>query len=86
MSNNAGDYTWWLDVETMNSWQHDGADALARNTAAVEGMRQLLAADGVTQVGLYSTGYQWSRIVGRTLATPFGAESPAVEVATSSAP
>ncbi len=78
VSDDATDYTWWLDVETMNSWQHAGPDALARNTAAVEGMKQFLTADGVTQIGLYSTGYQWSQIVGRTLMVPFGATSPAV--------
>lgn len=72
VSDAAPDYTWWLDVETMNSWQGGDADALARNTATLEGMTQLFVADGVTTVGLYSTGYQWRQIVGRTLSAPAG--------------
>lgn len=56
-------YFWWLDVETMNTWQASAA----ANRAALEGMAhyylRVLEADGV---GLYSTGYQWTRIVGGT--------------------
>lgn len=72
ISDAAPDYTWWLDVETMNSWQRGDADALARNTATLEGMTQLFVADGVSSVGLYSTGYQWRKIVGQTLAGTSG--------------
>lgn len=54
-------YFWWLDVETMNTWQ---ADTTA-NRAALEGMTyyytDVLDAVGV---GIYSTGYQWTQIVG----------------------
>jgi hypothetical protein len=56
-------YTWWLDVETMNSWQSGSRDALARNRAALEGMTAyLLSRDG--RVGIYSTNKQWAQIVG----------------------
>jgi hypothetical protein len=56
-------YMWWLDVETMNTWQSGSTDALARNRATLEGMTAyLLAAGG--QVGVYSTGQQWAQIVG----------------------
>jgi hypothetical protein len=71
------DYTWWLDVETMNSWQDGGADAYARNAASLEGMTQFYTAEGVATVGLYSTGYQWRLIVGDTLGVPT-ADPPAV--------
>jgi hypothetical protein len=77
ISDVAADYTWWLDVETMNSWQQGGSGAAARNTAVLEGMTQLYLADGALTVGLYSTGYQWRQIVGRTLEAPPGG-SPAV--------
>ncbi len=63
------DYKWWLDVETLNSWQTGGSAALARNTAALEGMKQFYASEGITKVGLYSTSYQWGQIVGSTLST-----------------
>ncbi|SFE15853.1 hypothetical protein [Blastococcus tunisiensis] len=56
-------YTWWLDVETMNTWQQGSDEARARNRATLEGMAgYLLSRDA--EVGVYSTGYQWSRIVG----------------------
>jgi hypothetical protein len=77
LSDTAADYAWWLDVETMNSWQHGAADALARNTASIEGMKQALTAEGARSVGLYSTAYQWRRIVGDTLRMPTDA-NPAV--------
>ena len=72
LSDVAADYTWWLDVETMNSWQQGGPAAKARNTASLEGMTQLYVAEGVKTLGLYSTGYQWRQIVGNTLAVPTG--------------
>ena len=56
-------YVWWLDVETMNTWQYGSADARDRNRATLEGMTEyLLSRDA--EVGVYSTGYQWSKIVG----------------------
>ncbi|UOX99817.1 hypothetical protein [Blastococcus sp. PRF04-17] len=56
-------YTWWLDVETMNSWQSGSPEALARNRATLEGMTSYLLSRGA-RVGIYSTNYQWSQIVG----------------------
>ncbi len=61
-------YTWWLDVETSNTWQSGSAAALARNRAALEGMTAYLLARG-GRVGLYSTGFQWDRIVGTVPST-----------------
>jgi hypothetical protein len=56
-------YVWWLDVETMNTWQFGSPEALARNRATLEGMTDyLLSRDA--QVGVYSTSQQWDRIVG----------------------
>ena len=56
-------YTWWLDVETMNTWQSGSGDALDRNRAALEGMTAYLVSRG-GEVGIYSTNRQWARIVG----------------------
>lgn len=56
-------YTWWLDVETMNTWQYGSTAAQQRNRAALEGMAAYLLSRGA-EVGLYSTGYQWGQIVG----------------------
>lgn len=56
-------YRWWLDVETMNTWQSGSDEARARNRATVEGMAAYLAFRGA-DVGLYSTGQQWAQIVG----------------------
>ncbi len=54
-------YVWWLDVETMNSWEGDATS----NRAVLEGMTyyflNVLKAQGV---GIYSTTYQWRSIVG----------------------
>ncbi|TFV63408.1 hypothetical protein E4P41_05040 [Geodermatophilus sp. DF01-2] len=58
-----GAYTWWLDVETMNTWQTGSSAARARNRAALEGMAARLSGTGA-EVGVYSTGYQWRRIAG----------------------
>ena len=56
-------YTWWLDVETTNTWQSGSAAALARNRATLEGMTTYLTSQG-GRVGLYSTNYQWNQIAG----------------------
>ncbi|WP_091322935.1 hypothetical protein [Geodermatophilus ruber] len=56
-------YRWWLDVETMNTWQTGSSDARARNRASLEGMTAYLTGKG-GQVGVYSTDLQWRRIVG----------------------
>jgi hypothetical protein len=56
-------YTWWLDVETMNTWQSGSDEAKDRNRATLEGMTAYLESRGAT-VGIYSTGRQWAQIVG----------------------
>jgi hypothetical protein len=58
-----GRYRWWLDVETMNTWQSGSAAALARNRATIEGMTAYLTSRG-GWVGIYSTNQQWAQIVG----------------------
>lgn len=55
----AASRTWWLDVETMNSWSWDRQ----ANLAAVEGMAAAIRASGA-DVGVYSTQRQWNLIVG----------------------
>jgi hypothetical protein len=56
-------YTWWLDVETTNTWQSGSDEAQARNRATLEGMTAYLGArDG--RIGIYSTHRQWAQIVG----------------------
>jgi hypothetical protein len=66
-----GSYSWWLDVETGNSWQTD----TALNRADLEGMvdyfKSITAnfAGAGAGVGIYSTGYQWGVIAGTV---PFG--------------
>jgi hypothetical protein len=54
---------WWLDVETMNTWQTDGEDPRRNNRAALEGMADHFASVG-GRVGVYSSGRQWEQIVG----------------------
>jgi hypothetical protein len=58
-----GDYTWWLDVETGNTWQSGSSSALARNRATLEGMTAYLTGLG-GKVGFYSTGQQWKAVTG----------------------
>jgi len=57
------DYTWWLDVETVNTWQTGSPEALARNAATLEGMTSHFRSRGA-KVGLYSTAVQWNGIAG----------------------
>lgn len=56
-------YKWWLDVETMNTWQTGTPEAYANNAAALEGW---VGYFNYTQapVGLYSTASQWNQVVG----------------------
>lgn len=65
-SASTGDYTWWLDVETMNSWQAGDQDALKRNVAALEGFAAYYQSKSA-DVGLYSTEVQWNEITGDNL-------------------
>lgn len=62
---NPGSYLWWLDVETVNSWEFDNKTA---NAADLEGMTAYFESIGAT-VGIYSTSYQWGQIVGQTSPT-----------------
>ncbi len=61
---------WWLDVETANSWESLGTGApatsaqLANDLSAVQGEVAAFTSVGVATVGIYSTSYQWSAIVG----------------------
>lgn len=57
---NAATLTWWLDVETANSWNGNGAS----NAADLQGTVDYLRSHGVPHVGLYSTSSQWSTITG----------------------
>lgn len=60
----AAAYVWWLDVETENTWKAPSSSFNTEsNTAVLEGMTAYLTSLGV-RVGLYSTAYQWSQIVG----------------------
>jgi hypothetical protein len=53
--------SWWLDVETSNSWRDDNLDF---NVAALQGEVDYLLAAGVTSLGFYSTTLQWGVITG----------------------
>jgi hypothetical protein len=58
---------WWLDVETANSWcGQSGTNCtdLSLNQYTIQGLIDTLAANSSAPIGLYSTGYQWSSIVG----------------------
>jgi hypothetical protein len=52
--------TWWLDVETANSWS---ATNLVLNRAVLRGAIDFLKARGAV-LGLYSTSRQWTEITG----------------------
>jgi hypothetical protein len=71
--------TWWLDVETGNSWQTlesaygQTATARANDQASLAGAVAALHSGGVSAVGVYSTSYQWTQITGGT-GTQFAAQ------------
>lgn len=54
--------TWWLDVETTNTWQPD----VVANSASLIGMVDYFQSKGL-DVGIYGTSYQWRIIAGATL-------------------
>lgn len=62
-------YTWWLDVETMNTWQSGSPEALKRNVATLEGMKSYYNYRGINNIGLYSTAVQWKEITGNYINT-----------------
>ncbi len=66
LNSNTADYVWWLDVETMNTWQSGSKEALIRNTAAIEGFGAYYESKGA-KIGLYSTAVQWAEITGNNV-------------------
>jgi hypothetical protein len=68
LNQSASAYTWWLDVETGNTWESGSPEALARNTAALEGFAAYYQSKGAA-VGLYSTATQWNTITGSTVSS-----------------
>ena len=52
--------TWWLDVETGNTWNSD----VVQNQNSLQGEYDALAASGITTIGVYSTTAQWQSITG----------------------
>lgn len=56
---NPASYTWWLDVETGNSWSTDKT----ANRSDLEGIAAYFASIGAG-AGIYSTGVQWAQIAG----------------------
>jgi hypothetical protein len=69
LDQNPGDYPWWLDVETGNTWQSSRGGGLALNDAVLEGMvsslSSLTSGGGTSPtVGVYSTSAQWTQITG----------------------
>lgn len=52
--------TWWLDVETANTWNKD----VVQNQNSLQGEYDALAARGATTIGAYSTTAQWQSITG----------------------
>jgi hypothetical protein len=61
----AGTYPWWLDVETVNTWQ-SGTGGQAMNVADLQGMVAALQQSGALSVGAYSTAAQWNQVTGGT--------------------
>jgi hypothetical protein len=60
-------YTWWLDVETINTWKSPTSSFNTQSNAAVlEGMTAHFQSIGGS-VGLYSTAYQWGQIVSNSV-------------------
>lgn len=66
LNSNTADYVWWLDVETMNTWQSGSTEALVRNTVAIEGFGAYYESKDA-KIGLYSTSVQWAQITGNNI-------------------
>lgn len=62
LSEQPNEYTWWLDVETLNSWQSRSGDGFRKNTATLEGMVDYYSSVGA-RTGIYSTSYQLGKIM-----------------------
>ena len=56
----ASSTTWWLDVETANSWNSDAS----QNRSSLQGSYDALKNNGTQTVGVYSTTAQWQSITG----------------------
>jgi hypothetical protein len=52
--------TWWLDVETSNTWNSN----VIQNQNRLQGEHDALTASGASTVGAYSTSAQWKTITG----------------------
>jgi len=52
--------TWWLDVETSNTWNKN----VVQNQNSLQGEYDAFVAHGATTVGVYSTTAQWKSITG----------------------
>lgn len=59
-SQGVGTSKWWLDVETMNTWNKDPL----QNQRSLQGEYDTLVANGAAVVGAYSTSAQWKSITG----------------------
>ena len=55
--------SWWLDVETANSWSAD----TNQNRSSLQGSYDALKNSGIPTVGTYSTTAQWQSITGNWL-------------------
>ncbi|HQU00461.1 MAG TPA: hypothetical protein PLG60_08145, partial [Acidimicrobiales bacterium] len=66
---------WWLDVESGNAWEAlsstygRSALTLGNDQGVIQGALAYFASVGVSSVGIYSTGYQWNEIMGKTGST-----------------
>ena len=73
--------SWWLDVETSNSWQ----TSTTNNVAMLQGEIDYLKSVGVTKLGFYSTTAQWGTITGGSTAfaayPSWGAGAPSEKAA-----
>lgn len=63
VSGNPAGYPWWMDVETVNTWQA-GTTGQAMNVADLQGMIAGLQQAGASTIGAYSTSSQWDQITG----------------------
>lgn len=69
LNSSASAYIWWLDVETENTWKLGGTSFdQESNVAVLEGMTSYFKSVS-GRVGIYSTGSQWSQIVGSSVGT-----------------
>jgi len=72
--------SWWLDVETANSWS---STDLSLNQYTLQGVVDTLLRQSPAAVGIYSTGYQWKTIVGSLPVTGIVADWVATGASTS---